>query len=123
MIFMGDLKIKRVYEDYEKEDGTRILIDRLWPRGVKKEDAKIDKWIKEIAPTPELRKWFHKDIERFYEFKERYRKELANNEETSSAVTEVLENLQEDDVTLIFAAKDEQRNHAKVLQEFLEEKR
>ncbi|HJB23568.1 MAG TPA: DUF488 domain-containing protein [Candidatus Jeotgalibaca pullicola] len=120
---MGDLKIKRVYEDYEKEDGTRILIDRLWPRGVKKEDAKIDKWIKEIAPTPELRKWFHKDIERFYEFKERYRKELTNNEETSSAVTEVLENLQEDDVTLIFAAKDEQRNHAKVLQEFLEEKR
>lgn len=119
---MHELKIKRVYEEKSDDDGQRILIDRLWPRGVKKEDAEIDKWMKDIAPTSELRKWFHQDLERFLEFKTRYKKELAEHEPAIAAVKEVISDLETDDVTLIYAAKNEQRNHAIVLKAFIDKK-
>lgn len=97
-------------------------MDRLWPRGVKKEDATIDRWMKDIAPTAELRKWFHQDIERYTEFKSRYKKELAESKPAIAAVEEIMNELESQPVTLIYAAKDQQRNHALVLKAFIDEK-
>ena len=109
-------RIKRVYEEPATEDGKRILVDRLWPRGVSKEAARIDEWLKEIAPSDELRKWFGHDPARWEEFRERYRRELE-------AKTELLGHLRtvarKGAVTLLFAAKDEEHNNAVVLKEML----
>ena len=116
---MTQLKVKRSYDPYDQADGRRILVDRLWPRGIKKEEAQLDDWLKDIAPTPDLRKWFHEDKERFETFSEKYQDELTDNE----AVTTIIDALEEGDVSLIYAAKDKQRNHAVVLQHFIEERR
>ncbi|MCB0453355.1 MAG: DUF488 family protein, partial [Aequorivita sp.] len=78
---MIDIKIKRIYEDASKNDGFRILVDRIWPRGVSKKDAKLDEWMKEIAPSTELRKWFDHKEDRFAEFEKKYYKELENRPE------------------------------------------
>ncbi len=110
------VQIKRVYEKPTKADGKRILIDRLWPRGLSKEKAKIDMWLKEIAPSTELRKWFGHDPQKWEEFKKRYLTELKNNRENLS----LLENeLKKGKTTLVYGAKDENYNDAVVLQEYL----
>ena len=116
---MGKIKMKRVYETAAPEDGFRILVDRLWPRGVKKEAAKIDLWLKTIAPSPELRKWFGHQPERFAEFQHRYLEELKSDPEKQNAVRTVIKMLEKLDVTLVYAAKNEQQNHAIVLKEFI----
>jgi len=104
--------MKRVYEPAEASDGYRVLVDRLWPRGVKKERAELDEWAKDAAPSPELRAEWHHHRERFDEFAVRYREELDDN----PAATALLETGREHDrVTLVFAARDEQVNHVSVL--------
>jgi len=111
-----DIQIKRIYEAASKSDGTRILVDRIWPRGVSKEDASLDHWMKEIAPSTELRKWFgHKD-ERFQEFSKKYEAELENNTEL---VKEFLNKPKSKRLTLLYGAKDEEHNQAIVLKKFL----
>ena len=110
------VKIKRIYEPYSKDDGYRILIDRLWPRGIKKENSHIDQWQKEIAPSTELRKEFNHMVDKWEQFKLAYHTELK----TSSAVDELLEDIKKHKtVTLLFVAKDEEHNHALVLQDFI----
>ncbi|WP_349253827.1 DUF488 domain-containing protein [Bradyrhizobium sp. CB2312] len=112
---MGSIEIKRVYEPRSRGDGERILVDRLWPRGLRKADAAIDLWIKDIAPTPSLRTWFDHRADRFDAFQRRYREELKSN----PAVTEILEAIGNRKATLLYAAHDEAINHAVVLAEFL----
>ena len=110
------MKIKRAYAPAEESDGYRILVDRLWPRGISKEKAQIDLWLKSVAPSNELRKWFGHDPERFAEFDRRYRAELAE----SGALDELRAVLREHpDATLLFAAHDEAHNNAVVLKELL----
>lgn len=111
-----ELKIKRVYQKPEKEDGKRILVDRLWPRGLTKEKAKVDLWLVEIAPSTDLRKWFGHDPSKWNEFQKRYRKELKNNIEQVSILKK---QLKEGVVTLVYGAKDEEHNDAHVLMEWL----
>ena len=112
------MKIKRAYAPAEAADGYRILVDRLWPRGISKEKAKIDLWLKSVAPSNELRKWFGHDPEKFPEFEQRYRAELAE----SGALDELRAVLREHpDATLLFAAHDEEHNNAVVLKELLAE--
>jgi uncharacterized protein YeaO (DUF488 family) len=110
------LKIKRIYQPKEKEDGFRILVDRLWPRGLTKEKAAVDLWLKEIAPSTELRKWFKHDRKKWKEFEKKYFEELKENEE---AVNILKEYLKKENVTLLYAAKDEAHNEACVLRDYL----
>ncbi len=106
------IEIKRVYEKPGKEDGFRILVDRLWPRGLTKEKAKVDLWLKEIAPSTELRKWFAHDPEKWKEFKKRYLAELKENKEP---VLQLKDKIKQGNVTLVYAAKDETHNEAQAL--------
>lgn len=108
------IKIKRVYELPDQHDGRRILVDRLWPRGLTKEKAGIDLWLKEIAPSTELRKWFDHDPGRWEEFKDRYLAELKDNHEQIRLLKQELD---KGIVTLVYAAKDEEHNQAIVIQE------
>ena len=110
------LAIKRVYEEPDKDDGIRILIDRLWPRGLSKEKARVDLWLKEIAPSTELRTWFAHDPAKWTEFKTRYRAELKHN---SEQLTVLKQAIAKGPVTFLYGAKDEQHNDAIVLQELL----
>lgn len=110
--------IKRVYEAPAAEDGKRILIDRLWPRGLTKEKARIDLWLKDIAPSAELRTWFGHDPEKWDEFQKRYRSELDSNAEV---VGKLRTEIQSETATLVYSAKDEQHNDAVVLKAYLEE--
>jgi uncharacterized protein YeaO (DUF488 family) len=110
------LTIKRVYEEPDKDDGIRILIDRLWPRGLSKEKAHVDLWLKQIAPSTELRKWFAHDPAKWTEFKTRYRAELKHNGEQLAVLKQAII---KGPVTLLYGAKDEQHNDAIVLQELL----
>lgn len=113
------LKLKRVYIEPDKNDGFRVLVDRLWPRGLIKEKAKIDIWLKDIAPSGALRKWFAHKEELWSEFRERYFKELRSKE----GLIEELKTLSRDKtVTLLYAAKDEAKNNASALLEFLKRK-
>src|SRR5690554_6343370 len=108
------IHIKRVYAQPSDADGKRILIDRLWPRGLSKEKARVDLWLKDIAPSTELRKWFAHDPDRWEEFKKRYLQELKAN---SEAVQALKDELSKGKVTLVYGAKDEEHNDAVVLQE------
>ncbi len=108
------IRIKRVYEQPGHEDGKRILVDRLWPRGLTKEKASVDLWLKDIAPSTELRKWFAHDPSKWTEFKQRYLHELKAN---SEAVQVLKDELKKGQVTLVYGAKDEEHNDALVLQE------
>lgn len=113
------VKLKRVYEEAEPDDGFRVLVDRLWPRGVSKERAHLDLWLKDAAPSPELRKWFGHVPERWPEFQKRYRAELRDNR---AVITQVRELEREHSVvTLLFGARDTERNEAVVLAEVLAE--
>jgi uncharacterized protein YeaO (DUF488 family) len=111
--------IKRVYEKPNIDDGKRILIDRLWPRGLTKEKAQIDLWLKEIAPSTELRKWFGHDPSKWNEFKKRYIGELNKN---TPVIAQLEEQLKIGKVTLVYGAKDEKHNDAVVLKEYFEKK-
>lgn len=114
------IKIKRIYDPASKDDGKRILVDRLWPRGVKKEKAEIDEWLKDIAPSDELRKWFSHDPSKWQEFKNRYRKELKDKDK-SELFEELIKTARKGEVTLLFSARDIVHNNAVVLKELLEE--
>lgn len=111
------VKIKRVYDPASKNDCKRILVDRLWPRGMKKEDAKIDEWLRDIAPSDELRKWFSHDLSRWSDFRKRYKNELKTKKD-------IIEKLRNDakngTITLLFAAKDSEHNNAVVLGEVID---
>jgi len=109
------LQLKRVYEKPDSKDGLRILVDRLWPRGLTKEKAAVDLWLKDIAPSTELRKWFGHDPEKWKEFQKKYLKELKDNKDV---VTVLNERLKKGPVTLLYAAKDEVHNEAKVLKDY-----
>lgn len=115
-----NLKIKRVYEPSDKNDGTRVLVDRLWPRGMTKAKAGVDIWLKELAPSAELRKWFGHDLGKWIEFKKRYRTELEMNDEQ---VARLREEIKKGPVTLLYGAKDEEHNDAVVLMEFLRDQK
>lgn len=114
-----ELNVKRIYEPAEKEDGYRILVDRLWPRGMAKEKAKIDHWLKEIAPTTELRKWFNHDPEKWTEFQRKYKVELKDNK---AAIDFLKEKIEKGKTTILYAAKDETHNEAKVIAAYLSSK-
>lgn len=110
--------IKRVYDQPELGDGTRILVDRLWPRGLSKERAKVDIWLKEVAPSNELRKWFGHDPEKFAEFRRRYEAELES-ESGQEALARMRDLARQGPVTLVFAAHDNEHNNAVVLRDLL----
>ena len=115
---MKPIEIKRIYEDASKDDGYRILVDRIWPRGVSKEDAKLDDWDKEIAPTSELRKWFNHEDDKFDEFSKKYQKELKGKEEN---LKKIHDKAKSHKVTLLYGAKNEKHNQAVVLQKVLKD--
>jgi len=113
-----EIKLKRIYEAPLKSDGTRVLVDRLWPRGVSKEAAHLDLWLKEVAPSTELRKWFGHDPARWREFQQRYRRELG---EQGDALAQLAALARKGRLTLLYGAKDEAHNEAVVLKQVLEE--
>lgn len=113
---MMNIQLKRAYQQAHKNDGTRILVDRVWPRGVKKEDLALDDWCKDIAPTTELRQWFNHDPDKWAEFRRRYLSELAEHKATAQAL---LDNTQSNTLTLVYAAKNKEQNNARVIKEYL----
>lgn len=114
------LQIKRIYEPAQAGDGKRILVDRLWPRGVSKERAKLDGWLKDLAPSTALRQWFGHQPQHFDEFTRRYREELALDPQKQPAIKEVLAMAHKDTVTLLYGAKSLTVNHAVVLLAYLQ---
>jgi uncharacterized protein YeaO (DUF488 family) len=113
---MMNIRIKRAYEEPSGEDGTRILVDRLWPRGLTKEKARVDLWLKDVAPSTELRKWFAHDPARWAEFRSRYLGELKRNKEQLSLLRQ---EAAKGTVTLVYGAKDQEHNEAVILQKLL----
>lgn len=111
-----DVCIKRIYEKPVQRDGYRVLVDRLWPRGIKKESATLDEWLRDIAPTPELREWFAHEPERWPEFRERY---LAELDAHGPLLDALCERAAHQRVTLLYAARNKKVNHAVVLEEAL----
>lgn len=110
---------KRIYEPAAPGDGVRVLVDRLWPRGIAKNEARIDHWLKELAPSTALRQWFHNESGDWQALRSRYFRELDQNPE---AVSRLLELAKQQTVTLLYAARDQQQNNAVALQQYLEEK-
>ncbi len=110
------IHLKRAYEAREPSDGKRILVERLWPRGLTKEEAHLDAWVKDVAPSPELRKWYAHDPEKWPEFQRRYRDELESN---PAGIEELRQAMGKRAVTFVFAAKDPVRNSATLLREYL----
>lgn len=113
------IKLKRAYEEPNPEDGYRILVDKFWPRGISKEDAKIDEWLKEIAPSDTLRDDFHESGD-FSSFKSQYKEQLRADKR-QEACRKILDKAEEGEVALVFSSKNEEENNAVVLKEFLEE--
>ncbi len=111
------IKLKRVYEEPASDDGFRVLVERLWPRGVTKEAARLDLWLKDVAPSPELRKWYSHDVGKWNEFQKRYRAELAKQHDTLQPIKE---KQKEGTVTFVYAARDDEHNSALVLRQFIE---
>ena len=110
------LEVKRIYERSEPSDGYRVLVDRVWPRGLSKQDADIDLWLRDIAPSTELRQWFGHEPRRWDAFRRRYFDEL---DEMPDTVAVIRDRLRKDDVTLLYSARDEERNQAVALREYL----
>ena len=110
------IQLKRAYDDPSPDDGVRVLVDRLWPRGVSKEDAALDRWMKEVAPTTELRKWFDHDPEKWDAFRDRYAAELENHTEELAYLRETS---RAGTLTLVYGAKDTEHNDAVVLKDVL----
>lgn len=115
---MAGIRVKRVYETPSETDGYRVLVDRVWPRGVKKADARIDEWCKDFAPSTSLRKWFGHDPEKWEAFKERYQAELRDHAEV---VEHLLAKAREGPLTLVYSAKDPVHNNAVALKAYIEE--
>lgn len=113
------IQIKRVYEPSSRGDGSRFLVERLWPRGIKKEKLDARAWLKEVAPSPELREWFSHDPDKWSEFKRRYRAELVKEPE---AWTPILQAARRGNVTLLYSARDTEHNSALLLKQFLDKK-
>lgn len=113
------IRLKRAYEDASREDGERILVERLWPRGVSKDDACLDAWVKDVAPGTELRKWYGHVVKRWPEFRQRYQEELAAPER-QEALKDLAAKARHGTVTFIYAAKDTEHNGAVVLKDYLE---
>jgi uncharacterized protein YeaO (DUF488 family) len=111
------IKIKRVYEQPDKGDGVRILVDRLWPRGLTKEKASVDLWLKEIAPSTELRKWFGHDPDKWKSFRTRYETEIRHRDDL---VKVLKQKAMEGTITILYGARDQKHNEALVLKQFLE---
>jgi uncharacterized protein YeaO (DUF488 family) len=111
------IQVKRVYEKASAKDGARILVDRLWPRGLTKQTARLDQWLKQIAPSTELRKWFGHDPDKWKEFQERYRRELRESRDLLRALKQ---RARKETVTLVYGARDEEHNGALVLKALLE---
>lgn len=112
------IKLKRAYEKASKEDGFRILVDRLWPRGVNKLEARIDAWLKDVTPSPKLRTWFGHDPEKWAEFRRRYTAELKQDKAAVAALRDLV--AEKKDVTFVYGAKDSEHTHAIVLRDFVE---
>ncbi len=113
------VRLKRAYEPAEPQDGRRILVERLWPRGLRKEQAHFDDWLKDIAPSDSLRKWFHHDPDRWSEFEHRYARELESDA-AHAAIDDLVQQAASETVTLIYSAHDEQHNNAIVLKRMIE---
>lgn len=122
MVIKVTVRTKRIYDKKASSDGHRVLVDRIWPRGMSKEDADLDEWFKDIGPSDELRKWFDHDPDKFEEFSKKYREELQGGNQKASY--DKLKEIQKNNstITLLFGAKDEKHNQAVVLQEMLEGK-
>ena len=116
------IRIKRVYDAPEPKDGHRVLVDRLWPRGLTKDEAHVDAWMKDLAPSDELRRWFAHDPERFAEFRRRYREELRQ-EPARSQLAELARRAARETISLVYGAKDVEHNNAVVLADELEQRR
>lgn len=114
-----NIKIKRIYDEPTKDDGKRVLVDRLWPRGISKDRAKIDLWAKDIAPSHELRKWFNHDPDKWIEFEEKYFSQLDSKTESLIPIFELIKNYK---VTFIFSSKEIKLNNAAVLKQYIEKK-
>ena len=114
------IRIKRIYDAVADDDGRRVLVDRLWPRGVTKDHARLDAWLKHVAPSPALRSWWNHDAERLDEFAVRYRAELDGEPATVRAVAELRELAAAGPTTLLYGARDPHVNHARILAEYLE---
>jgi uncharacterized protein YeaO (DUF488 family) len=112
------IRTKRVYEKPSREDGTRVLVDRLWPRGLSKDGAKVDEWLREMAPSDRLRKWFRHDPSRWDGFKQKYMKELESRKDLREKLKDISRS---GTLTLVYSARDEMHNQAIALKEFLEE--
>lgn len=113
---MTDIQVKRVYDKPSRNDGRRILVDRIWPRGLSRDKAQVDEWVKDVAPSSELRRWFKHDPDKWPEFKNRYFSELDGN---SDAVAALKDHCKAGKVTLVFGAKEERYNNAVALAEYL----
>ena len=112
------IALKRAYDEPAKSDGTRVLVERLWPRGLSKERARIDLWLKEVSPSAELRKWYNHDTQKFQEFRHRYEEELSS-EAAQEALTKLRDIAMQGQLTLIFAARDIAHSSAVILHDFL----
>jgi uncharacterized protein YeaO (DUF488 family) len=110
------IQTKRIYDPPARDDGARVLVDRIWPRGIRKEDAKLDLWLREAAPSTELRKWFGHEPEKWTEFQKRYARELDGNRDVLAKLDALIA---KGPVTLVFAAKDAERNNAVALRAYL----
>lgn len=113
---MKNIFVKRIYDPPQKKDGVRILVDRLWPRGIKKETVLINEWAKELAPSTDLRKWFNHDVSKWVEFKKKYLKEIKSNPYIEHFR---VSHKKDKNITLLYAAQDEKHNNAVVLQYYL----
>jgi uncharacterized protein YeaO (DUF488 family) len=111
------VQTKRVYESASSSDGRRYLVERLWPRGIKKEELRLSEWLKDIAPSPALRTWYAHDVQKFPEFRQRYRNELELHRDLVDRLTREAQSAQ---VTLLFAARDSEHSSAAILREFIE---
>lgn len=116
---MKNVQLKRIYEQAEQSDGRRVLVDRIWPRGISKDRAQLDVWMKEIAPSAELCKWFGHVPEKFTEFSQRYQAEIQGDETRQECLSQLREWASEGTVTLVYAAKDEAHNQALVLKQLV----
>jgi uncharacterized protein YeaO (DUF488 family) len=113
---MASIRLKRAYEEPSAEDGLRVLVERLWPRGLSKERAAIDLWAKDVAPSPELRRWYSHDVAKWEEFKKLYRAELRQNKD---AIEELRQKCGRASVTFVYAARDPDHNSALLLKDYL----
>lgn len=119
---MNTIRIKRIYEPFSEDDGYRVLVDRLWPRGIRKERANADEWAKSVAPSTEIRKEYHQDTSLVDEFRRKYIHELDSNEHSAEFADRIGKKLDQMNVTLLYAAKSETLNHAIVLKNWLDER-